>query len=251
MIFLEILDHIRLAVVLVIVLILIWKIGEFPSPLIITENLRKISSEISVFFILISIHYIFDIVLLGPFFLSLIGDDFYLSVGTSTIVMLIIPAFHVHFKNKWTISDLRMTFNLDNKFVAIVSIFCFGLIGFFNTISIRFISLDKALVIFYSNAFLEEFLFRGIFQTKLEGVLGQKKAILPQGILFMLIHLPINFFNYTLNGNLVSFFGSFTFQFLVGLILGVIFAKTRNLWICVICHYLINWLGAFVNFLFL
>ncbi len=167
----EILDHIRLAVVLVIVLRLLWKIGEFSSPLIFTEKKQKISSEISVFFILVSIHYTLDIFLLGPFFLTLIGDSFYPGVGTSTIVMLIIPAFYVHFKDKWTVRDLRMTFNLDNKFVAIVSIFFFGFIGFLNTISIRFISLDKAFVIFYSNAFLEEFLFRGIFQTKLEVII--------------------------------------------------------------------------------
>ncbi|MFW9970444.1 MAG: type II CAAX prenyl endopeptidase Rce1 family protein [Candidatus Odinarchaeota archaeon] len=36
------------------------------------------------------------------------------------------------------------------------------------------------LVYLYSNAFLEEFLFRGVIQSKLEKTLGQRKAIIYQ-----------------------------------------------------------------------
>jgi membrane protease YdiL (CAAX protease family) len=106
------------------------------------------------------------------------------------------------------------------------------------------------LLLFYSNAFLEEITFRGFIQTKLEQAVAQKKALIYQAILFMLIHIPANIMRFNLDGNIARFFWNFAFQFVHGLIFGLVFLKTRNIWASVICHYLNNWMISLMVFFF-
>ena len=73
-------------------------------------------------------------------------------------------------------------------------------------------------------AIAEEVLFRGIILTGFLS-LGRKKAVLFSALLFMLIH-----------GNIQQTF----YQFLFGIILGIIFIKTASLWCVIVAHFVNN-----------
>ena len=128
-------------------------------------------------------------------------------------------------------------------FFGIASYIIIGILSFFllDTMEVNLIFI---ILLFYSNAFLEEFVFRGVIQTKLERATGQKKAIMYQGTIFVLIHIPYDILLYSIMGDLVYVVLLFILQFIHGLIYGLIFMKTRNLWVNVVSHFHTNWTGA-------
>ncbi|MHA1192743.1 MAG: lysostaphin resistance A-like protein [Promethearchaeota archaeon] len=172
--------------------------------------------------------------------------NMYLSLGLNTIIFFLTPLLYTHYKDRWTFNDLGITSKVESWRFALLWFSLYVLIGSRNTFGVV-VSWYQLLIFLYSNAFLEEFLFRAIIQSKLERALGQKKAIIYQGFIFMIIHIPVNAVQLSLNGDLFRFFSQFGLQLLNGIIFGVIFLKTRNIWMSIICHYLNNWLGAIIT----
>jgi membrane protease YdiL (CAAX protease family) len=183
---------------------------------------------------------------LSPFFLSVFGDSFLIGIIFSTIITFLIPLIYVVYKNNWNIKDLGLTTRIQSWSVAVISILSYILLGIYSFFRSEPMGVYwyYLLLLLYSNAFLEEFLFRAIVQSKLERSIGQRRAIIYQAVLFMLIHIPSNIARFTFDGNLVRFFWNFGFQLLHGVIYGLVFMKTRSIWPGVICHYLTNWAVA-------
>jgi len=227
-------------VVFFLLLFVLNKLGKNPAPLPRSENPRKEKIEAGTF-TLIAIFYFF----LSIFILSPLVYSFYIQLGISTIILLLIPLIYTRYRDNWTIKDYGINSKIRNWWVVFFSILIFLYKGCLNTLT-EDISWYLLIIFFYSNVFLEEFLFRGVIQSKLERALGQNKTIFYQGILFMLIHTPKYIFDLSVNGNYLWFILKFGLQLFNGIIFGLIYMKTRNIWISVICHYLNNWFGSII-----
>jgi len=225
----------------ILLIFLIKEVGEYPAPLPLSENPKKEYIETVIYTLIVIFYSLINIFLLSRFLYS-----FYIELCFNTVIYLLIPLTYVIYRDHWTSKDLGFTSKVKSRWVVFIGVIFYTIFGFKNTFTYE-ISWIILLIYFYSNAFLEEFLFRGIIQSKLERAFGQKKAIILQALLFMSVHIPVNSSNFLLDGNLIKFFSAFGLQFLNGIIFGLIFLKTRNIWICVICHYLNNWLGAIIT----
>jgi len=94
---------------------------------------------------------------------------------------------------------------------------------------------------FLMAGFPEEFVFRGVLQTRMEAVWGRIGAILTTAILFTAWHIPPRYFNASgvegTAGNLVSvLIGTGAPVFIVGLIFGLIWDRYRSFWPLVAAH---------------
>jgi membrane protease YdiL (CAAX protease family) len=122
-----------------------------------------------------------------------------------------------------------------------------GCVAYFtgqSNISIQVLPLGALLVLFYNNAFLEEFYHRGVIQTLLERALGQPKAIFWGGILFGLTHIALDMSALLQTGGVIAVFLALMLQTMAGWMFGIIYMKTRSLWPGILCHYLANWLPS-------
>lgn len=93
--------------------------------------------------------------------------------------------------------------------------------------------------------FLEEFLFRGVIQSKLERALGQNKGWFYAGIVFGLIHIPTNFFGPLWEAGDASIIAGLLLlvgQIMNGWWYGIAYTKTRSLIPCIIMHYMADFL---------
>ncbi len=93
------------------------------------------------------------------------------------------------------------------------------------------------------NGPMEEFLFRGVVQTRLRAVAGPGWALVLQALLFGAWHLGLGFSNTGHAGVWPALATVIVHQALIGLALGVIFDRTRNLVAPSIVHVVINSLG--------
>lgn len=225
----------------ILLLFLIKEVGEYPAPPPHSEVPRKEYIETVIYTLIVISYSVVNI-----FFLDRLADSFCIELCFSTIIFLLIPLVYVRNRDHWTSKEFGIASKVKSRRIVIISIISYTYFGFFNTLTFE-ISWFVLLIYFYSNAFLEEFLFRGIIQSKLERACGQNKAIIFQAFLFMLIHIPVNSSHFYLDSNYTRFFSAFALQLINGIIFGLIFLKTRNIWIPVICHYLNNWLGAIMT----
>jgi len=155
--------------------------------------------------------------------------------------------------NKWKLKDLGFTKHVLQPSVAIAAfIFVVGT-TFFRFISGNPVAIPAiaAILVLYETCFFEEFFFRGIILSKFERAMGQKKALLWSSIIFGLLHIFTDFiFPIMLGGDVtqVIFLGSFmmVLQILSGLNFGIIYIKTRNLFVGIIIHYLNNYLAGII-----
>lgn len=241
-------SYIPLMTFLIIILVVIGKIaGKYPPELPRTDHPKRNLIEVGIYFLFTIVYLVFSIFLLSPILISLVGDSYYIGLIISTIILFLL-IIYVRYRDHWTSKVLGINSKVKSWSVFYISIslyIVFGIYDFFRPVPIE-MYWWFLLLLFYSNAFLEEITFRGFIQTKLEQALGQKKALLYQAVLFMLIHIPANIMRFNLDGNLTKFIWNFAFQFVHGLIFGLIFLKTRNIWASVICHYLNNWMGALI-----
>ena len=224
----------------ILILLLLNRLGKYPVPLSNSENPRKEIIEVVMYTLIVILYLTVDIFILSRL------NDFFFILGFSTVIFLLIPLIYVLYRDHWTSKDLGISYKVKSRWVVIASIIIYTYFGFTNTLTAE-ISWHLLLIYFYSNAFLEEFLFRGVIQSKLERAIGQKKAIIFQALLFISIHIPVNSFHFFLDGDFIRLFSAFGFQLINGIIFGMIFLKTRNIWISVICHYLSNWFGAIIT----
>lgn len=96
----------------------------------------------------------------------------------------------------------------------------------------------------------EEFLYRGVPQSKLERVVSQERAWILSGLLFGLSHVPNDFFGafWVVDGGdpLVATL-RLTQQIAAGLLYGLFYAKSRSLVAPVFAHLFSNKLAAIVS----
>lgn len=106
------------------------------------------------------------------------------------------------------------------------------------------------LLALYAPVFEEEFLYRGVIQSKLERVLPQERAWVAAGVLFGLSHVPNDFFGPFWLGSggdpLVAVL-RLTEQTATGLVYGLLYMKSRTLAAPIIAHYCSNKLAVVVS----
>ena len=100
----------------------------------------------------------------------------------------------------------------------------------------------QSIVYFYFGAGLpEEFLFRGLVQTRLEALVKNPAwGLYLAALVFGASHLPINLANAPATNWLSAFESAFTFQMSVGFALGYAFQRVRNVIPLSVIHTLIN-----------
>ena len=179
----------------IFLIFLIKDFGEYPAPLPHSENPRKEYLETVIYTLIVIFYFVVKIFVLNRF-----TDSFYIELCFRTIIFLLIPLAYVRYRDHWTSEDLGFISKVKSPQIVIISIMIYTTFGLINTLTIE-ISWYLLLIYFYSNAFLEEFLFRGVIQSKLERASGQKKAIICQAFMFMLIHIPVNRYNFLLDNN--------------------------------------------------
>jgi len=106
------------------------------------------------------------------------------------------------------------------------------------------------LVGLYTPAFGEEFLYRGVIQSKLERVVSQRYAWVTSGVVFGLGHVPNDFFGpfwVTTGGDPAIAIMRLAEQTAFGLLLGLLYLKSRTLVAPVLGHYFKNDLAVLLE----
>ncbi len=152
---------------------------------------------------------------------------------------VLVPLAYVVYVQKWTLADLG--FGKPRSWPMILfAVILFGVLAALSGIEEP---LPWSLLGFavYQPAFTEEFFFRVILQGKLERAIGQKWAWFYGGILFGLIHLPLDFFGpqfYAHGENFMASFITLLGQITAGWIFGIIYSKTRSILPGMFAHYI-------------
>jgi len=93
------------------------------------------------------------------------------------------------------------------------------------------------------NGFFEEFLFRGALQTRLRKLLTPEWALVLQALIFGLWHLGLGYSSTGSDDVIAAAASTIMIQASIGLGLGIIFARSRNLLAPSIFHVLLNSMG--------
>ena len=93
---------------------------------------------------------------------------------------------------------------------------------------------------FMQNGFFEEFLFRGVLQTRLRLLAGPGWALVLQALVFGVWHLGVGYTNTGHTGLLPAIAITIVQQSLIGLALGILFERTRNLLVPSVVHIALN-----------
>jgi membrane protease YdiL (CAAX protease family) len=233
-------------------------VGKYPEPLPRSENPKKETKEALFLYFILMIVSITTVLVAWIYFPSFISESYSVNgilyfMALITIPGIILPALYVTRINKWNLEDLGITTQVLQPKVAIAAlIFALGTTGFrFITSNPEAIPPIVLILVLYETCFFEEFFFRGIILSKFERSMGQKKALIWSSIIFGVLHIFTDFvFPILLGGNVgtVVFLGSFMLiqQILSGLNFGIVYMKTRNLFVVVIIHYLNNYLAAII-----
>lgn len=96
---------------------------------------------------------------------------------------------------------------------------------------------------FIQSGFVEEFLFRGVLQTRLRLLAGAGWALVLQALVFGVWHLGLGFTNTGHAGLVPAIASTIVHQSLIGLALGVLFERTRNLLVPSVVHVALNSMG--------
>jgi membrane protease YdiL (CAAX protease family) len=146
----------------------------------------------------------------------------------------------------------ELGFRRGHRTLSVLALWCFvpaGLLAFrltfgyltFSVLACRFISH------FLQNGFGEEFLFRGVLQTRLRTLLNPSWAIVIQALLFGIWHFGKHFNNLKhvdINSTAAAIAFSIVGSAIFGLAYGIIFQRTRNILACSVIHVVINSLGG-------
>ncbi|MHA2030580.1 MAG: CPBP family intramembrane glutamic endopeptidase [Candidatus Kariarchaeaceae archaeon] len=244
------LGRLTLLLLIVLVIIIINNINDqtpvFPEPHDPSQKQLLTLKVILSLVIVISTFLSLTIFVINPLFIDWGMNSFMLWVTESTLIFLIIPLFYVKRIDNWVYADLGFTSSLQSKNVTIVGIigyFFFGVARYF-VLSPVDIPVYVLIVAVYSNAFLEELVFRSIILSSLMRIYPHEKALFLQTLIFVLLHIPHNVYVFLNNGDLLLLFFAFGFQFLHGWVFGLLYVRTRNIYPSIVCHYCSNWLGA-------
>jgi len=145
-------------------------------------------------------------------------------------IILLIRYMKMHLQDIGFVSN----FPLIQFFIALTGI----LFGFFEYMILKPEALIDELIVMnliipgfillIFTGLLEELTFRGIVQTRAEGVMGKNASLLFSSVLFMLMHI-----GFKSAPDLI-------FVFLVGLFYGYVFQRTRNIWGITLSHGITN-----------
>ena len=97
-----------------------------------------------------------------------------------------------------------------------------------------FLQIPKLLIL----AFSEEIAFRGFFQTKLCNIIKPIWAIIITSLFFVIANFSA--------GSISSLIYVLFFIFIDSIIYGVIYQKTKNIYLCTISHFLANVFSTFI-----
>lgn len=247
-----------LLVFVVIVLLLDRDIDSYPPPLPRIANPRR---EIGIVLLLWGMALVVNAVrltILNPWFMDMAIQPALaelINLLLITLPFLALPLYLSFKIDGYTAASLGLTWKSQSTSVMIFAL-AFGVISgavaFWTgetVVGVEALSAWALLLLFYNNAFLEEFYYRGIIQNRLERVFGQRRAILTAGLLFAATHVLLDFTILAGEGGLLAVLYALAMQILGGWLLGIILIKTRTLWPGVACHYLVNWLPSILSLL--
>lgn len=167
-----------------------------------------------------------------------------------TLPFLLLPLYLNHKFDHHPLAELGLTWRTRSKGMAIFAV-AFGAISgtlaFWTgetVVGVTALSYGALILLIYNNAFLEEFFYRGVIQTRIERLLGQRWSVFLSGVIFASTHLVLDVLILGGKNNLGDVLYALVMQILGGWLLGIMFVKTRTLWPGVVCHYLINWLPS-------
>lgn len=171
-----------------------------------------------------------------------------------TLPFLILPLY-LSRKDGYTAADMGLTWKSRSTAVTIFAL-AFGIISgavaFWTgetVVGVEALSVGALLLLIFNNAFLEEFFYRGVIQNRLERLFGQRWAVLTGGLLFAMAHVLLDVQVFAVEGGVAAVLVPLLLQTFGGMLLGLIFVKTRTLWPGVACHYLVNWLPSILSLL--
>jgi membrane protease YdiL (CAAX protease family) len=230
---------------LAIVAVMHFWIGSYPAPYPESQNKRREIVEVLGLWLLALV--VSSIFILGRSPEELANPTVALQlghIGYAVIPWLILPLAYVVFVQKWTIRDLGFVLPRSWPMVA----FALALFGLGEVLPLFGGAPDPLpwsfiAIAIYQPAFIEEFFFRVILQGKLERALGQNRAWFYSGILFGLMHLPVDFFGpqfYAHGSSYVNASLLLLTQISFGWIYGIIYSKTRSILPGMLAHFMID-----------
>ena len=161
-------------------------------------------------------------------------------------------------KDKWKAVDLGFSKHVQNKQACLLPFLYLAItrivVAMLATTSIpQKTTIGSLLLVIFPTAIYEEVIHRSIIQSKLERVVGINKAWFYSGILFGLGHVPVRFLQPESIGIpsgdyvqiVLSIFTTITWGWLVG----IMYAKLRNLIMPMVFHYLNNYFLNIVGFI--
>ncbi len=236
----------KLAFPLGVVALFHFVLNKYPDPLPRDENSKKGIRES----ILICV--IFAVFLLGVVFSPLLegmANPTPLTLITFIAIMalpyIVIPVLYIRSKYKWSLRDYGFRMPLPNtKAIIIFAIIFFVITGLKPLLEDDFTPMPVMMIVFslYQPAFIEEFLFRGILQGRLERAVGQNKSWIYAGLLFGLVHLPVNYL--VANMDFATGLVQFMSQTAWGWVFGILYMKTRSLYPGMLVHFVTNGIMA-------
>jgi membrane protease YdiL (CAAX protease family) len=159
----------------------------------------------------------------------------------TAVPYVLIPVVYLGLVKNWTLEDYGFRKPLPgSRAIIIFSVLLFALSGALPLMNSGFSPAPVMMLVFalWQPAFIEEFFFRGVIQSRLERVIGQNKAWIYGGILFGLAHFVFNF--YIRDMDLVTGLLQLAGQITSGWMFGILFMKTRSLLPGILAHYLTN-----------
>ena len=218
-------------------------IGSYPEPYPESNDKRRELVEVIVLWLLAgaaSTFYIFRLSaadLESPTAAVQLGH-----VAYAIVPFLILPLAYVVLMKKWTLRDLGFVLPRSRTMVIFALLF-FGLPDVLAAFGEPRDPLPWSFIAIalYQPGFIEEFFFRVILQGKLERALGQNKAWFYSGILFGLMHVPVDFFGpqfYAHGSDYVQSFVLLLSQIIWGWIFGIIYSKTRSILPGMVVHFI-------------
>jgi membrane protease YdiL (CAAX protease family) len=242
---------IQIVVLLIIFYIIGKKIGDFPMKLEgIRSPKREVVEALVVWIIIFGILAYLMIKLyfmtsLPYFLISLFG--FLIDIYLISAVLLSIIFLRVWKKGRdREDAGFKLPRNLKNSFLMII-IFIIYSVGIF-----FFLGGEKAdiLALLYgiiNPAIIEELIARSLITSKLERALEIKKAWFFGGLLFGMLHIPIDFFGYNwfaYDQQITIAIALLAAQIISGWIFCIIFIKTRSIIPCILVHYIFDFLPS-------
>lgn len=180
---------------------------------------------------------------INPIYFSLMLNFLIVFVLCWICKKLIIKEWHFGFQGKGVLTGLKK-YGVPMVIATVLAVisFCIGLSPFDNKPSIWRVVIE-GIVYYIGVAFMEELYLRGLLQNLIEKLFGKRKnaslfAVLIASLLFGLGHI----FG-ALGQPIMTIVFKTVWATALGIYFGAIYVKTRNFWVPVILHFVVNMCG--------